>query len=103
MAVPKHPPASAPAPASDLLAGRGEGRDRAFRHAGGTHPRDEQDASTAGLYHSDLWNRDYPKLQVFSIRELLEGRRHELPPLRQPTYQQAERHLGAAGQQEQPL
>jgi hypothetical protein len=41
---------------------------------------------------SDLWNRDYPRIQLLSIRELLEdGRKPELPPFVLPPYQQAER------------
>ena len=39
------------------------------------------ETDTAGLFHSDLWNRDYPRLQVLTIRELLEeGHRAQLPP-----------------------
>lgn len=50
------------------------------------------EASTAGHYHSELWNRDYPKLQVLSIREMLEeGKKPNLPPFVLPTYQQAQR------------
>jgi site-specific DNA-methyltransferase (adenine-specific) len=58
------------------------------------------EASTAGLYHSDLWNRDYPKLQILSIRELLSGRHPELPPSRQAPFQKAQPHREAAGEQE---
>jgi site-specific DNA-methyltransferase (adenine-specific) len=58
------------------------------------------EANSAGLYHSDLWNRDYPKLQILSVRELLDGRRPELPPSRQAAYQKAPRYRGAAGEQE---
>jgi Adenine specific DNA methylase Mod len=50
------------------------------------------EASTAGIFHSDLWNRDYPRIQLLSIRELLEEhRKPELPPFVLSTYQQAER------------
>jgi len=50
------------------------------------------EADTASLYHSELWNRDYPRLQILTIRELLEeGRRALLPPFVLPGYQQAER------------
>ncbi|MHB8958353.1 MAG: site-specific DNA-methyltransferase [Candidatus Limnocylindrales bacterium] len=50
------------------------------------------EASTAGLYHSELWNRDYPRLQILSIRELLEeGKKPSLPPFVLPTYQQAQK------------
>jgi DNA modification methylase len=49
------------------------------------------EADTAGLWHSALWNRDYPRLQILSIRELLEGLKPKLPTYVLPTYQQAER------------
>jgi len=29
------------------------------------------EANTAGLYHSELWNRDPPRIQILSIRDLL--------------------------------
>jgi hypothetical protein len=51
-----------------------------------------QEAATAGVYHSDLSGRDYQKIQILSIRELLEEhRRPDLPLLVLPTYQRAER------------
>jgi DNA modification methylase len=60
------------------------------------------EASTAGIYHSDLWNRDYPRLQVLSIRELLdEGRKPALPPFVLPAYQQAERQEKKAAEQQE--
>ncbi len=34
--------------------------------------------------------RDYPRLQILTVRELLEGKRPALPLLVMPTYQQAE-------------
>ena len=50
------------------------------------------EADTAGLFHSELWNRDYPRIQIISIRELLEeGKRPLLPPFVLPTYQQSEK------------
>ena len=46
----------------------------------------------AGLYHSELWNRDYAHLQIITIREILdEGKQLDLPAFRLPTYQQAPR------------
>jgi hypothetical protein len=50
-----------------------------------------QEATTAGVYHSELWNRDYPRLQLLTIRELLDGKRPQIPPFVLPTYQRAER------------
>jgi hypothetical protein len=50
------------------------------------------EASKAGLYRSEVWKRDYPKIQILTIKSLLEG--HEkpaLPPYVMPTYQQAKR------------
>jgi hypothetical protein len=55
------------------------------------------EAATAGLYHSELWNRDYPKLQLLTIRQLLAGVKPELPPSVQPTYSQAKRYPHPAG------
>lgn len=50
------------------------------------------EASTAGFYHSVTWDRDYPRLQLLSIRELLDGtKRAELPPSKASPYQKAER------------
>jgi site-specific DNA-methyltransferase (adenine-specific) len=51
-----------------------------------------QEAATAGVYHSDLSGRDYQKIQILTIRELLEEhRRPDLPLLVLPSYQRAER------------
>ena len=38
-----------------------------------------REAAAAGFYHSDLWQRDFPKIQLLTIRELLEGREFEIP------------------------
>jgi hypothetical protein len=47
-----------------------------------------QEAATAGMYHSELWNRDFPRVQLLSIRDLLEsGKRPNLPSFVMPTYQ----------------
>ncbi len=56
------------------------------------------EATTAGMYR--VWERDYPKIQIVSIRELLEeGRKPALPPLVLPTFQQAERVKERGGEQ----
>jgi DNA modification methylase len=48
------------------------------------------EADTAGLYHSNLWKRDYPKIQILTIKELLEeGKKPALPSFVMPTYPQA--------------
>ena len=58
------------------------------------------EASTAGVYHSDLSGRDYQKIQILTIAELLEEhRRPDLPLLVLPTYQRAERVEKKAAEQ----
>ncbi len=56
------------------------------------------EAAAGGFYHSDLWQRDFPKLQIRTIADLLAGRSFDLPP-RQPAYQPAERTRPAQGEQ----
>ena len=36
-------------------------------------------AVTAGVHYSPLWNRDFPRLQIFTIEELLSGSKPDLP------------------------
>lgn len=43
-----------------------------------------------GFYHSKGWNKDYPKLQILTIEELLDGKQPELPP-NLTTFKQAEK------------
>ena len=61
------------------------------------------EATTAGVYTSPIDGRDYPRIQILTIRELLEeGRKPMLPLLILSPYQQAERIADkrAAEQQE---
>ncbi len=56
------------------------------------------EATTAGIYR--VWERDYPKIQILSIRDLLErGRKPSLPPLVLPTFQRAQREKERGGEQ----
>ena len=48
------------------------------------------EAVSAGFHHSDLWQRDYPKVQIRTIDELLEGKQFELP-MHPSMYQAAQR------------
>jgi DNA modification methylase len=57
------------------------------------------EADTAGLYRSELWKRDYPKIQILTIKELLDGKRPALPPYVMPNYQQAQRIPDKVGEQ----
>lgn len=57
------------------------------------------EAATAGVFRAELSGRDYPRIQIMTIKELLEGKRPLLPLLVMPTYQQAERVQEAPGQE----
>ncbi len=41
------------------------------------------EAVTAGFYESSSWGRKYPKIQLFTIAELLAGKQIDMPPIRQ--------------------
>ena len=56
------------------------------------------EAVSAGFYYSDVWQRDYPKIQLRTIAELLEGKAFELPP-HPSMYQAAQRVRRAEGRQ----
>jgi DNA modification methylase len=56
------------------------------------------EAASGGFFHSDLWNRDFPKIQIRTVGELLTGQPFDLPP-RPAMYQPAERVRRAEGQQ----
>ena len=56
------------------------------------------EAVSAGFYHSDLWQTDFPRIQIRTVGELLEGRTFEIP--RHPqTYQPAQRITRPVGEQ----
>ncbi len=58
------------------------------------------EATTAGVYHSELSGRDYQRVQIITIRDLLEEhRRPDLPVLVLPAYPQAERVARKAAEQ----
>ena len=56
------------------------------------------EAASGGLFHSDLWDRDYPKIQVRTVAEMLQGNDFELPP-RPAAYQPAQRVRRSQGRQ----
>lgn len=41
------------------------------------------EAVTAGFYESALWGKKYPRVQLFTVAELLAGKKIEMPPIRQ--------------------
>jgi DNA modification methylase len=57
-----------------------------------------REATTAGIYR--VWGKDYPKIQILAIRQLLEEhRRPDLPPLLSSPYQRAARAEERGGEQ----
>jgi len=38
------------------------------------------EAMDAGYYHSPIWNKEYPKIQILTIEELLQGKTVDMPP-----------------------
>ena len=59
------------------------------------------EAAVAGFYHSELSGKDYPRIQILTIKELLEdGKRPLLPVLVLPQYQKAQKIGKSIDQQE---
>jgi DNA modification methylase len=56
------------------------------------------EAADAGFYHSPGWNKNYPKLQILSVTDLLSGKGIDMPPLHQvnKTFKKAPRAKGKA-------
>ena len=57
-----------------------------------------QEAAAAGFYHSDLWQRDFAKIQLRTVGEMLSGQGFDLPP-RPGDYQPAQRVRRQQGRQ----
>jgi len=47
------------------------------------------EAVTAGYFTSKTWQKDYPRIQILTIEELLEGKSIEMPPSAYGTFKQA--------------
>ena len=56
------------------------------------------EAASAGFYHSDLWARDFGKIQLRTVGEMLSGQGFDLPP-RPGDYQPAQRVRRPQGRQ----
>ena len=56
------------------------------------------EAVSAGFYHSDLWQRNYPKIQIRTIQELFDGNGFDLPP-NPGMYQDSQRTQRDTGRQ----
>ncbi len=56
------------------------------------------EAANAGFYHSEIWQRDYPRTQIRTIAELLGGSDFDIPP-HPSMYQPAQRVRRPEGRQ----
>ena len=56
------------------------------------------EAVSAGFYHSEVWQRDYPKIQIRTIEDLLTGNTFDIPP-HPSMYQAAQRVRRPEGKQ----
>jgi site-specific DNA-methyltransferase (adenine-specific) len=59
----------------------------------------ETEAVSAGFYHSPGWGRNYPKIQILTIAELLHGAEVQMPPAH-GTFKQAQRVWQPDGEQQ---
>ena len=58
----------------------------------------QREAASGGLFHSDLWQRDYPRIQLRTVEQMLSGPGFDLPP-RPAAYQAAQRVRRPQGRQ----
>lgn len=54
------------------------------------------EAVEAGTYYSPGWNREYPRMQIWTIEDLLAGAKPNVPPMR-ATFERAQRLAGGRG------
>jgi hypothetical protein len=59
------------------------------------------EAIDAGYYHSPIWEKDYPKIQILTIEELLHGKMVDMPPQTQTsvTFAKAQKIAQKEGEQ----
>ena len=60
------------------------------------------EAAAAGIYHSPGWQRDYPRLQVLTVSDLLAGTEVKMPPTA-VTFKQAEKVQGKGKPKQEEL
>lgn len=49
------------------------------------------EAALAGYYHSEIWDRDFPRIQMLTVEELLSGSEVKMPPSSAGAYKQAKK------------
>lgn len=58
-----------------------------------------EEAAGKGVYTSPGWNKDYPRLQILTVEEILAGKQFDLPPNLQ-TFNQAQMVVSENSNQE---
>ncbi len=56
------------------------------------------EATSAGYFHSPGWNKDYPRIQIFTIEQLLRSVEVKMPP-QVGTFKQAQKVQQAGAEQ----
>ncbi|MDV2988841.1 MAG: DNA methyltransferase [Dehalogenimonas sp.] len=61
----------------------------------------KEEAIAAGYYHSPVWNKDYPKIQILTVEDIMSGKSVEMPPQAQvsTTFAKAQRVKTKQGEQ----
>jgi NACHT-associated inactive Restriction Endonuclease 1 len=58
------------------------------------------ESASAGFYHSNVWNKDYPRVQILTIEDLLNNKSIDMPPYTTAqTFKQAEKVKEKEGKQ----
>ena len=57
-----------------------------------------KEALSAGYYSSELWQKDYPRIQILTVEQLFEGERVQMPPAH-GTFKKAEKVKKSEGKQ----
>jgi len=58
----------------------------------------EREALSAGYYTSEIWQKDYPKIQILTIEQLLNGEQVQMPPAHR-TFKKADKVKKVEGSQ----
>jgi site-specific DNA-methyltransferase (adenine-specific) len=57
------------------------------------------ESASSGFYHSPVWDKDYPRIQILTIEDLLNGKEISMPPSAFGTFKQAEKVKKKEGRQ----
>jgi len=57
------------------------------------------EAAGKGFYHSPGWNKDYPRLQILTVEDILNGKQVDLPP-NIDTFKQAQKIVAESKDQQ---